>query len=59
MIYKPRHSEPFALFNGRANYGKSSLFNAVLGWKDLLHTSKEAVRNILTLNISLIDAVTS
>lgn len=37
---------------GRANAGKSSLFNAVLGRKSLLHTSKQAV-SLLSIIMSL------
>ncbi|KAF8654643.1 hypothetical protein AX16_003496 [Volvariella volvacea WC 439] len=38
------HGRPEVIVTGRANCGKSSLFNAVLGRKDLLHTSKKAGR---------------
>ncbi|EKM82210.1 hypothetical protein AGABI1DRAFT_105518 [Agaricus bisporus var. burnettii JB137-S8] len=36
------HGLPEVIVTGRANVGKSSLFNAVLGRKSLLHTSKRA-----------------
>ncbi|RDB15908.1 putative GTP-binding protein EngB [Hypsizygus marmoreus] len=35
---------PEVIVTGRANSGKSTLFNAVLGRRDLLHTSKKAGR---------------
>ncbi|KAF8074547.1 P-loop containing nucleoside triphosphate hydrolase protein [Lyophyllum atratum] len=38
------HGLPEVIVTGRANSGKSTLFNAVLGRKDLLHTSKKAGR---------------
>ncbi|KAG6820204.1 hypothetical protein H0H93_004054 [Arthromyces matolae] len=38
------HGLPEVIVTGRANCGKSSLFNAVLGRRDLLHTSKKAGR---------------
>ncbi|KAG6817129.1 hypothetical protein H0H87_012320 [Tephrocybe sp. NHM501043] len=38
------HGLPEVIITGRANSGKSTLFNAVLGRKKLLHTSKKAGR---------------
>ncbi|KAF8884816.1 hypothetical protein BD779DRAFT_1471894 [Infundibulicybe gibba] len=38
------HGLPEVIVTGRANSGKSTLFNAVLGRKALLHTSKKAGR---------------
>ncbi|KAG5642159.1 hypothetical protein DXG03_003543 [Asterophora parasitica] len=38
------HGLPEVIVAGRANSGKSTLFNAVLGRRDLLHTSKKAGR---------------
>ncbi|KAG5723638.1 putative GTP-binding protein engB [Termitomyces sp. T112] len=38
------HGLPEVIVTGRANCGKSTLFNAVLGRRNLLHTSKKAGR---------------